>query len=119
MTEIVKFAIGEIVACHPLDGVMYGSAGAMMTLLAIGVAGGNANTEYLVLSTRAAAIPARSVEMAAISPPSISDRDKVQAIHEHVLEVYCPFYKVKADNHRSSLRQMKVPDVTARYLLKS
>ena len=33
------------------------------------VAGGNANTEYFVLSVRAEAKPARSVEMADISPP--------------------------------------------------
>ena len=78
MTEIVKLAIGEIVLCHPLDGEIYGSLGEITTELAIGVAGGNANTEYLVLSTSAAAIPARSVDMAAISPPSISDRDKAR-----------------------------------------
>jgi hypothetical protein len=88
MTEIVKLAMGEIVACHPLDGEMYGSEGLKITLLAMGVDGGNEKTEYLVLSTSAAAIPARSVDMAAISPPSISDRDKVRAIHEHALEGY-------------------------------
>ena len=54
-----------------------------MTLLAIGVGGGKLKTDHLVLSIKAVAIPARSVDMAAISPPSISDQDKVQAIHEH------------------------------------
>ncbi len=39
-----------------------------MTLLAIGVDGGNENTDHLVLSTRAEASPARSVDMAAIHP---------------------------------------------------
>ena len=100
MTEITKLAIGEIVECHPLDGEIYGSAGATMTLLAIGVAGGNEKTEYFVLSVRAAAIPARRVDMAAISPPSISDQDKVQVIHEHALEEYCPCGKEKAGSHR-------------------
>ena len=66
---MVKLAIGEIVECQPLDGLMYGSLGAMITLLAIGVAGGNANIEYFVLSVSAEAKPARSVEMADISPP--------------------------------------------------
>ncbi len=47
-----------------LEGVMYGSAGLTITLLAIGVAGGNAKTEYFVLSVRAAAMPARSVVIA-------------------------------------------------------
>jgi hypothetical protein len=69
MTEIVKFAIGETVACQPLDGEMYGSEGLKITLLAMGVDGGKAKTEYFVLSVRAEAMPARSVEMAAISPP--------------------------------------------------
>ncbi len=71
-----------------------------MQLLAIGVAGGKLKTDHLVLSTKATARPSRSVDMAAISPPSISDRDKAREVHEHGLEVYCPFYKVKADSHR-------------------
>ncbi len=62
---------------------------------------GNEKTEYFVLSVRAAAIPARSVEMAAISPPLIADQDKVQASRVHVRGVCCPFYKVTADSHRS------------------
>ncbi len=57
---------------------MYGSEGLKITLLAMGVDGGKAKTEYLVLSTRAAARPVLSVDMAAISPPSISDRDKAR-----------------------------------------
>jgi hypothetical protein len=48
---------------------MYGSAGVTITLLAIGVAGGNANTLYLVLSARAVAILLLSVVIAGISPP--------------------------------------------------
>ena len=43
--EIVKLAIGEIVACQPLDGVKYGSDGLMITLFAMGVDGGKAKTE--------------------------------------------------------------------------
>ena len=79
MMDTIRLAIGEIVLCHPLDGEIYGSAGEIMTALGITVAGGNEKTEYFVLSVSAAAIPARSVEMAAISPPSISDQDKVLA----------------------------------------
>lgn len=41
----------------------------MITLLAIGVAGGKAYTEYFVLSVSAEAKPARRVDMEAISPP--------------------------------------------------
>ena len=52
MIEIVKLAIGEIVECQPFEGVIYGSLGAMITLLAIGVDGGKAKTEYFVLSIR-------------------------------------------------------------------
>ena len=52
-----------------LLGVRYGSAGLTITLLAIGVAGGKLNTEYLVLSVSAAAIVLRRVVMDAISPP--------------------------------------------------
>jgi hypothetical protein len=76
--DTIRLAIGEIVLCHPLDGEMYGSAGEIITALGITVAGGNEKTEYFVLSVRAAAMPARSVEMAAISPPLIADRYKVQ-----------------------------------------
>lgn len=50
-------------------GVIYGSAGVTITLLAIGVAGGNENTEYFELSVRADAMLERSVVMAVISPP--------------------------------------------------
>ena len=71
-----------------------------MTLFAIGVAGGNEKTEYFVLSVRAAAIPARRVDMAAISPPSISDQDKARGVHGRELEEYCPCDKEKADSHR-------------------
>ena len=100
MTEIVKLAIGEIEACHPLDGEIYGSLGAITQLFAMGVGGGKLKTDHLALSIRAVANPARSVDMAAISPPSISDQDKAQAIHERVLGVCCPFCKVKADSHQ-------------------
>jgi len=79
---MVKLAIGEIDACHPLDGEMYGSEGLITQLFAIGEDGGNEKTEYFVLSVSAAAIPARSVDMAAIANQSaISDRDKAQATH--------------------------------------
>jgi hypothetical protein len=42
---ILKLANGLIVVRSLLLGVMYGSAGLRITELAIGVAGGNANTE--------------------------------------------------------------------------
>ncbi len=71
-----------------------------MTLLAIGVEGGNENTDHLVLSTRAEAMPARSVEMAAISPPSISDQDKAQEGHGLSRGVCYPSDKGLADIHR-------------------
>ena len=100
MTEMVKLAIGETVECQPFDGEMYGSAGATMTLLAIGVAGGNEKTEYFVLSVRADAIPARSVEMAAISPPSISDQDTAREGHEREQVKCCPCGRGLADSHR-------------------
>ena len=67
--EILKLAIGLIVEYVLLLGVMYGSAGVTITLLAIGVAGGKLNTEYFELSVRAVAIDERSVVMAVISPP--------------------------------------------------
>lgn len=67
--EILKLAIGEMVACILLLGSIYGSAGVMITELAIGVAGGKLNTEYLVLSTRAAARVALRVDIAVISRP--------------------------------------------------
>ena len=55
-----------------------------MTLLAIGVAGGKLKTDHLVLSIKAVAIPALSVDMAAmVNQSSISDRDKAPIIHEH------------------------------------
>jgi hypothetical protein len=40
MTEIVKLAVGEIEACHPLDGEIYGSLGEIITLFAVGAGGG-------------------------------------------------------------------------------
>ena len=52
MIEIVKLANGEIVECQPFEGVMYGSDGLIITLLAIGVDGGKLKTEYFVLSTK-------------------------------------------------------------------
>ena len=67
--EIVKFAIGATEVLSLLVGTIYGSAGVTITELAIGVAGGNANTEYLVLSARAAAMLDRRVVIAGISPP--------------------------------------------------
>ena len=48
---------------------MYGSAGVMITELAIGVAGGNENTEYFELSVSALAMEALRVVMAVISRP--------------------------------------------------
>ena len=64
-------------------GVKYGSAGDSTTLLTIGVAGGKLNVEYFVLSTKAAAMVARSVEIAAmVSQPSNLVRDKAQVSHE-------------------------------------
>ena len=66
-----------------LVGVRYGSAGDKTTLLTIGVAGGNEKTEYLVLSTSAAAMVARRVEIAAmVSQPSSADLGKEQASRE-------------------------------------
>ena len=46
---------------------MYGSAGVIITELAIGVAGGYENTEYFVLSVSALAIEALRVVIAVIS----------------------------------------------------
>ena len=66
---IVKLARGATDVRSLLVGVMYGSAGLTMTLLAIGVAGGNENTLHLVLSVSAEAIEARRVVIAGISPP--------------------------------------------------
>ena len=100
MIEMVKFAMGEIDACHPLDGEIYGSEGLKITLLGITVAGGNENTEYFVLSVSAAAIPARSVDMAAISPPSISDQDMERASHEHERARCYPCDTEMARSHR-------------------
>ena len=53
----------------------------MITLLAIGVAGGKLNTEYFVLSVRAEAMLERSVVIAGISPPLSEGLDKVQEAH--------------------------------------
>ena len=72
----------------------------MTTEFATTVAGGNEKTEYFVLSVRAAASPARSVDMAAISPPSISDQDMEQAIHEREQVKCYPSDKDLADSHR-------------------
>ena len=49
--------------CELLLGERYGSLGLITTEFAIGVAGGKLNTEYFVLSTKAAAIVARNVVM--------------------------------------------------------
>ena len=85
---MVKLAIGEIDACQPLDGEMYGSDGLITQLFAIGDGGGNEKTEYFVLSVKAAAIPARSVDMAAmVNQSAISDRDKAQVTHALSLRV--------------------------------
>jgi hypothetical protein len=62
---ISKDASGEILICELLFGERYGSDGLTTTEFAIGVLGGKLNTEYFVLSTKAAAIVARSVVMAA------------------------------------------------------
>jgi len=78
-----KFAIGEIDACHPLDGLIYGSAGLITQLFAIGDGGGKLKTDHLLLSIKAVAILARSVDMAAISPASILGLKMGQAIREH------------------------------------
>jgi len=61
-----------------LFGVTEGSAGLTTMLLAIGVAGGNENTDQSVLSINAVAIVPRSVDMAAVmvSQPCYADRDK-------------------------------------------
>jgi len=53
------------------------AAGVMITELAIGVAGGKENTEYLVSSVRALAIEALRVVIAVISPPSTLGLGKV------------------------------------------
>ena len=91
----------------------------MITLLAITVAGGNENTEYFVLSVSAEAIPALSVDMAAISPPSISDQDMEQEGLGHVLKVYCPCGTDLGRSHRCLRLQKKEPDEIARYRLQS
>tara|TARA_R110000822_G_scaffold43919_1_gene118210 strand:+ start:514 stop:885 length:372 start_codon:yes stop_codon:yes gene_type:complete len=67
--EILKLAKGATEVRSLFVGTMYGSAGVTITLLAIGVAGGYENTDHFVLSVRAAAIDARNVVMAGISPP--------------------------------------------------
>jgi hypothetical protein len=65
----VKLAKGETVVRSLLVGVMYGSAGLITKLLAIGLAGGKLKTDHLVLSVSAAAIVDRRVVIAGISPP--------------------------------------------------
>jgi hypothetical protein len=54
------------------------------------VLGGYENTDHFVLSVRAAAIEARSVVMAGISPPLNEGQDMEQASHERELRVCCP-----------------------------
>ena len=66
---IVKLANGATDVRSLFVGVMYGSLGLKMRLLAMGVAGGNENTDHLVLSVSAEAIEARRVVIAGISPP--------------------------------------------------
>jgi hypothetical protein len=78
--EILKLAKGATEVRSLLVGVMYGSAGVTITELAIGVAGGNENTEYLVLSVRALAIEALRVVIAVISPPSTLGLGKVREV---------------------------------------
>ncbi len=97
-----KLARGATVLRPLLVGVKYGSAGDKTTLLTIGVLGGNENTEYLVLSTSAAAIVARSVEIAAVmvSQPCYADRGKVQVSHEREQVKYYPCDKGWARIHR-------------------
>lgn len=81
---ILKLAKGAMVLRPLLFGVTYGSAGLITTLLTMGVLGGNENTDQSVLSTSAAAIVARRVEIAAVmvSQPSSADLGKEQASHE-------------------------------------
>ena len=78
---ILKLASGATVLRPLLVGVRYGSAGDKTTLLTMGVLGGNENTDQSALSTSAAAIVARRVEIAAVmvSQPSSADLGKVQA----------------------------------------
>ena len=67
--EIVKFAKGATDVRSLLVGVIYGSAGLMITELAIGLVGGYENTDHLELSVRAEAMLDRRVVIAGISPP--------------------------------------------------
>ncbi len=63
-------------------------------LLAIGVAGGKEKTDQSELSTSAAAIVARRVEIAAmVSQPCYADRDMVRVSHEREQVECCPFDK--------------------------
>ena len=73
---IVKLANGATDVRSLLVGVMYGSAGLTMTLLAIGVAGGNENTLHFVLSVSAEAIEARRVVIAGIAYPIMDEGDR-------------------------------------------
>ena len=66
---IVKFANGATDVRSLFVGVMYGSLGLKIRLLAMGVAGGNEKTDHFVLSVSAAAIVLRRVVIAGISPP--------------------------------------------------
>ena len=80
----LKLAKGATVLRLLLVGERYGSDGDNTMLLAIGVAGGKLKTDQRVLSTSAAAIVARRVDMAAVmvSQPSSQGLNKEQVIHE-------------------------------------
>ena len=79
---ILKLAIGLTVLRALLLGVIYSSAGLIMTELANTVAGGNAKVLHRVLSTKAVAKVVRSVVIAGagISPPSNADLVRVRSI---------------------------------------
>ena len=79
MTE--KLAKGATDVRSLLVGVMYGSAGLIITELAIGLAGGYENTDHLELSVRAEAMLDRRVVMAGISPPLSQGLNMVQVSH--------------------------------------
>jgi hypothetical protein len=55
---------------------MYGSAGLMITELAIGLAGGYENIDHFVLSVRAEAMLDRRVVIAGIAYPIIEEGDR-------------------------------------------
>ena len=74
--EIWKLAKGATEVRSLLVGVMYGSDGEIIRLLAIGDAGGKLNTDHFVLSVRAAAIVDLRVVIAGISYPIIEEGDR-------------------------------------------